>query len=234
MSKLKYLYATGDSWMAGDGVEEKGYKIQGTKRCSKLLSDKLGLIEINESTSGGSNDRMVRRTIEWFDNNIDKWDEVLVVLGFTTPHRMEYWDPDEKWVGWNAYSYNEFIVSKPDKKWWEKYVTLFLHDVNVNYNLKNQILLLTSFFDSNNIKYLMFFSWGEEEFDYTLWNPGHPSGSDYKTINKKYIISETFKEYIENKLGRKKALTKCDHASVDGHKIWTEKLYEELVDRKVL
>ena len=146
MRKLKYLYANGDSWMAGDGVEEKGYKIQGTKRCSKLLSDKLGLIEINESTSGGSNDRMVRRTIRWFDNNTDKWDEVLVVLGFTCPDRMEYWDPDKKWVGWTAHSFNEFIVSEPDKKWWEKYVTLFLHDVNVNYNLRNQILLLTSFF----------------------------------------------------------------------------------------
>ena len=224
MSKLKYLYANGDSWMAGDGVEEKGYKIQGTKRCSKLLSDKLGLIEINESTSGGSNDRMVRRTIRWFDNNTDKWDEVLVVLGFTCPDRMEYWDPDEKWVGWTAHSFNEFIVSEPDKKWWEKYVTLFLHDVNVNYNLRNQILLLTSFFDSNNIKYLMFFSWSGHLKNY----------KDFKTINKKYIISETFKEYIENKIGPKKALTKCDHPSVDGHKIWTEKLYEELVDRKVI
>jgi len=224
MSKLKYLYANGDSWMAGDGVEEKGYKVQGTKRCSKLLSDKLGLIEINESTSGGSNDRMVRRTIEWFDNNTDKWDEVLVILGFIEPIRMEYWDPDEKWVGWTAHSFNEFIVSEPDKKWWEKYVTLFLHDVNVNYNLKNQILLLTSFFDSNNIKYLMFFSWSVHLKNY----------KDFKTINKKYFIFERFKEYIINKIGRKKAISKCDHASVDGHKIWTEKLYEELVDRKVI
>ena len=222
MSKLKYLYANGDSWMAGDGVEEKGYKIQGTKRCSKLLSDKLGLIEINESTSGGSNDRMVRRTIRWFDNNTDKWDEVLVVLGFTTPHRMEYWDPDEKWVGW-AHSSLNLIVSKPDKKWWEKYVTLFLHDVNVNYNLKNQILLLTSFFDSNNIKHLMFFSWGTliEEF------------KDFKTINTKYFLPEGFQDFIGEELGRKKAFTKCDHASVEGHKIWTEKLCKELKDRKV-
>ena len=225
MSKLKYLYANGDSWMAGDGAErKKGYKVQGTKRCSKLLSDKLGLIEINESTSGGSNDRMVRRTIRWFDNNTDKWDEVLVVLGFTTPHRMEYWDSDEKWVGWTANSYNEFIVSELDKKWWEKYVTLFLHDVNVNYNLRNQILLLTSFFDSNNIKYLMFFSWGGDLKNY----------KDFKTINKKYFISEVFKEYIENKIGLKKAITECEHPTSDGHKIWTEKLYEELVDRKVI
>ena len=127
-------------------------------------------------------------------------------------------------MGWTAHSFNEFIVSEPDKKWWEKYVTLFLHDVNVNYNLRNQILLLTSFFDSNNIKYLMFFSWSGHLKNY----------KDFKTINKKYFISERFREYIENKLGRKKAISKCDHASVDGHKIWTEKLYEELVDRKVL
>ena len=230
MSKLKYLYANGDSWMAGDGVEEKGYKIQGTKRCSKLLSDKLGLIEINESTSGGSNDRMVRRTIRWFDNNTDKWDEVLVILGFIDPIRMEYWDEvDNNWCQWNARDMDNIILG--NKKWWKKYVTLFLNDVSLHHNLKNQILLLTSFFDSNNIKYLMFFSWGTgmiaDSYPY--------SGFEiYKTINTKYIISETFKEYIENKIGPKKALTKCDHASVEGHKIWTEKLYEELVDRKVL
>jgi len=231
MSKLKYLYVNGDSWMAGDGVEEKGYKVQGTKRCSKLLSDKLGLIEINESTSGGSNDRMVRTTIEWFDNNTDKWDEVLVILGFIEPIRTEYWNDTFKdgtmWLGWNVgqdYIQHDLLDIVGDKEWWEKYVTFFLNKTTLNYTLKNQILLLTSFFDSNNIKYLMFFSWGTEIEEF----------KDFKTINKKYIISETFKEYIENKIGPKKALTKCDHPSVDGHKIWTEKLYEELVDRKVL
>ena len=219
MSKLKYLYANGDSWMVGDGVENE-------ERWSKLLSDKLGLIEINESTSGGSNDRMVRRTIRWFDNNTDKWDEVLVVLGFTTPHRMEYWDPvDKKWVGW-AHSYiKRSFVSKSDKKWWEKYVTLFWHDVNVNYKLKNQILLLTSFFDSNNIKYLMFFSW--------KGGYGFKDVKDFKTINTKYFLPEAFLDFILKELGRKKAFTKCDHASVEGHKIWTEKLCKELKDRKV-
>jgi hypothetical protein len=222
MSKLKYLYANGDSWMAGDGVEEKGYKIQGTKRCSKLLSDKLGLIEINESSLGGSNDRMVRTTIEWFDNNIDKWDEVLVILGFIDYIRIEFWDEEGNvWDRWNV---SDWEYEHDDKEWWKKYVTFFYNEVSLHHNLKNQILLLTSFFDSNNIKYLMFFSWGTEIEEF----------KDFKTINKKYIISETFKEYIENKIGPKKALTKCDHPSVDGHKTWTEKLYEELVDRKVL
>ena len=222
MSKLKYLYANGDSWMAGDGVEEKGYKVQGTKRCSKLLSDKLGLIEINESSLGGSNDRMVRTTIEWFDNNIDKWDEVLVILGFIDYIRIEFWDEEGNvWDRWNV---SDWEYEHDDKEWWKKYVTFFYNEVSLHHNLKNQILLLTSFFDSNNIKYLMFFSWGTEIEEF----------KDFKTINKKYIISETFKEYIENKIGPKKALTKCDHPSVDGHKIWTEKLYEELVDRKVI
>jgi hypothetical protein len=221
MSKLKYLYANGDSWMAGDGVEEKGYKIQGTKRCSKLLSDKLGLIEINESSLGGSNDRMVRTTIEWFDNNIDKWDEVLVILGFIDYIRIEFWDEEGNvWDRWNV---SDWEYEHDDKEWWKKYVTFFYNEVSLHHNLKNQILLLTSFFDSNNIKYLMFFSWGTEIEEF----------KDFKTINKKYIISETFKEYIENKIGPKKALTKCDHPSVDGHKIWTEKLCKELKDRKV-
>jgi hypothetical protein len=224
MSKLKYLYANGDSWMVGDGVENE-------ERWSKLLSDKLGLIEINESTSGGSNDRMVRRTIRWFDNNIDKWDEVLVILGFIEPIRIEYWN-NNSWSGWNIASFGpagapgnilEMKDIIDDEEWWKKYITFFQNDVSLNYNLKNQILLLTSFFDSNNIKYLMFFSWGLEIEEF----------KDFKTINKKYFISERFKEYIENKIGRKKALTKCDHASVEGHKIWTEKLCKELKDRKV-
>ena len=70
----------------------------------------------------------------------------------------------------------------------------------------------------------MFFSWSGSLKNY----------KDFKTINKKYFISERFRDYIENKIGRKKAISKCEHASVDGHKIWTEKLYEELVDRKVI
>ena len=222
MSKLKYLYANGDSWMAGDGVEEKGYKIQGTKRCSKLLSDKLGLIEINESSLGGSNDRMVRTTIEWFDNNIDKWDEVLVILGFIDYIRIEFWDEEGNvWDRWNV---SDWEYEHDDKEWWKKYVTFFYNEVSLHHNLKNQILLLTSFFDSNNIKYLMFFSWGNSLKNY----------KDFKTINTKYFLPEGFQDFIGEELGRKKAFTKCDHASVEGHKIWTEKLYEELVDRKVL
>ena len=183
---------------------------------------------------------MVRRTIRWFDNNTDKWDEVLVVLGFTCPDRMEYWDPDEKWVGWTAHSYNEFIVSKPDKKWWEKYVTLFLHDVNVNYNLRNQILLLTSFFDSNNIKYLMFFSWGNPfKFKNDLLRPqlslDDLMWEDYKTLNKKWFMEGSFNQYIINKIGKISAIIPNDgHPSPTGHKIWTEKLYKELKGRKVL
>ena len=228
MSNLKYLYANGESWTEGAKFDEETGILQ-DQRWSKLLSDKLGLIEINESEGGGSNDRMVRTTIEWFDNNPDKWDEVLVILGFIDPIRMEYWnDVDNSWWGRNARGMGDNIIG--DKKWWKKYVTFFYNEVSLHHNLKNQILLLTSFFDSNNIKYLMFFSWGGG-----MTADSYPYGGFeiYKTINTKYIISETFKEYIENKIGPKKALTKCDHASVEGHKIWTEKLCKELKDRKV-
>ena len=223
MSKLKYLYANGESWTAGDGVEKE-------ERWTVLLSDKLGLGEINESQPGGSNDRMVRTTIEWFDNNTDKWDEVLVILGFIEPIRIEYWnDVDKSWWGRNAAAMDDNIIG--DKKWWKKYVTFFLNDVSLNYILKNQILLLTSFFDSNNIKYLMFFSWGA---GITADSCPYGGFETLKTINTKYFIIDNFQGFIEKKLGHKKAITKCDHPTPDGHKIWTEKLYKELKGRKVL
>tara|TARA_Y100000034_G_scaffold43097_1_gene52642 strand:+ start:159 stop:848 length:690 start_codon:yes stop_codon:yes gene_type:complete len=228
MSNLKYLYANGESWTEGVKFDEETGILQ-DQRWSKLLSDKLGLIEINESEGGGSNDRMVRTTIEWFDNNPDKWDEVLVILGFIEPIRMEYWDEvDNNWCQWNAKDMDNNIFG--DKKWWKKYVTTFLNDVTLHHNLKNQILLLTSFFDSNNIKYLMFFSWGAG-----MIVDSYPHGGFeiYKTINTKYFLRDRFRVHIENKIGFKKAITECEHASVDGHKIWTEKLYKELKDRKV-
>ena len=187
MSKLKYLYANGESWTFGAGVEKE-------ERWSNLLSDKLGIIEINESKGGVSNDRMVRTTIEWFDNNTDKWDEVLVILGFIEPIRTEYWNDTfkgGKWLGWNVgqdYIQHDLLDIVGDKEWWEKYVTFFLNKTTLNYTLKNQILLLTSFFESNNIKYLMFFSWGHHLKNY----------KDFKTINKKYFLPEEFQNFIRD------------------------------------
>ena len=197
MSKLKYLYTNGDSWTAGNGVEEE------EERWSTLLSDKLGLIEINESKGGNGNDRMVRTTIEWFNNNPDKWDEALVVLGFIGANRAEYWSTEEK--RWTR------IHTDPDlspqlhhggsKDWWETYVVHFFNKVQLNYNLKNQILLLTSFFDSNNIKYLMFFSWGNPfKFKNDLLRPqlslDDLMWEDYKTLNKKWFMEGSFNQYI--------------------------------------
>jgi len=153
----------------------------------------------------------------------------LVILGFIEPIRTEYWNDTfkgGKWLGWNVgqdYIQHDLLDIVGDKEWWEKYVTFFLNKTTLNYTLKNQILLLTSFFESNNIKYLMFFSWGHHLKNY----------KDFKTINKKYFLPEEFQNFIREELGRKRALTKCDHASVEGHKIWTEKLCKELKDRKV-
>jgi hypothetical protein len=234
MSKLKYLYVNGESWTAGDGVEKE-------ERWSTLLSDKLGLIEINESKGGDGNDRMVRTTIEWFDNNPDKWDKALVVLGFISGNRPEYWSTEKKrWYSiWQA-----ILSKKPDhsenKEWWERYVVCFLNRVQLNYNLKNQILLLTSFFDSNNIKYLMFFSWGSPfKFKNDLVRPRLREDDlmweDCKTFNKKWFMKGSFNQYIINKIGKISAFIPNDgHPTPDGHKIWTEKLYKELKGRKVL
>jgi hypothetical protein len=225
VSELKYLYANGDSWTFG-----KNNYVREEERWSKLLSDKLGLTEINESSPGNGNDRMVRTTLEWFDNNKDKWDNVVVLLGFIPPMRVEFFNDEEN--TWSTLNYRDVSSADyGDIDFWKKYLNFFGSDVALYYNLKNQALLLTSFFDSNNIKYLMFYSWGMKN------NEKNPTMLGFK--DHKYFLPNNFQDYLQiqpdcSSPSNPKWFTACDHPSANAHKIWTEKLSVELKDRKVI
>ena len=81
--KIKYLYVGGDSWSRGDDLPEDetlpdypgGPMGRPIGRYSDVLGEKFGWEVINESMGGGSNDRTVRKMIDWFAKNKDKWEE---------------------------------------------------------------------------------------------------------------------------------------------------------------
>ena len=75
-----------------DFINDTNWDIGFDERWSKLLSDKLGLEEINKARHGGSNDRIIRMTIEWCNNNQDKINDTLFVIGWTSFNRFEFWD----------------------------------------------------------------------------------------------------------------------------------------------
>ena len=58
------------------------------QRYSRLICNQLGAEETNCSSSGGSNDRIVRNLL--VENNIEEYD--LAVIQMTFPVRTEYWD----------------------------------------------------------------------------------------------------------------------------------------------
>ena len=65
------------------------------ERYSRLICNDLGAEETNLSTSGGSNDRIVRNLL--IENNIEEYD--LAIIQMTFPVRTEYWEENKnRWV----------------------------------------------------------------------------------------------------------------------------------------
>ena len=81
LDKIKYLYVNGDSWSRGDDLPQDqtlpdypgGPMGRPIGRYSDVLGKKFGWEVINESKGGGSNDRTVRKMVDWFAKNKDKW-----------------------------------------------------------------------------------------------------------------------------------------------------------------
>lgn len=93
MKKYKYLFVNGCSIAKGSRIHsEPGVWCGDKKRFSKLLSDKLECEEINIARAGCSNDRIIRTTFDWVENNQDKLNNTLCIIGLTELSRMELWD----------------------------------------------------------------------------------------------------------------------------------------------
>ena len=87
------MLVNGCSIVKGSRIQsEPGVWCGDKKRFSKLLSDKLKCEEINISEAGCSNDRIIRTTFDWVENNQDKLNNTLCIIGLTELSRMELWD----------------------------------------------------------------------------------------------------------------------------------------------
>lgn len=96
-----------------------------------VVSDKLGLEEINIAQPGKSNESIVRTTIEWMLDNKDILDETFFLIGLTTSRRTESVNVDKD---------------------------MYIHDWNPNkdseVNNLHTILTLQNYFKVNNVDYM--------------------------------------------------------------------------------
>ena len=154
-SLINYIYANGCSYVAGAGlILHTKKKLNDLKYYLKtaihFLAEELNCEYFNNAKGGGSNQRIVRTTINWLLENKDKWNEVLVLIGWTGILRYEI-QQGKKWKQMKSYDGN------PDEML-SKYL--------------DSILYLQLFLEANNIKYIFWNTFTEnlEKKNNDKWN----------------------------------------------------------------
>ena len=239
---MKYLYVNGCSMSDGSclipysderikilGLNQTNWDIGFDERWSKLLSDKLGLEEINEARHGGSNDRIVRMTIEWCNNNQDKINDTLFVIGWTNYDRFEFWDNYlDRYV---QVSNGEQTHNDRDDKRLRKVVEEYWKERHNFIQQKNKyvrnIILFQSFFKSNNLFYLFLDAIGNQM--YIIKNHKYNSFIDEKNW---WNYNESINSFADlagylNSFGIDYE-DGSGHPGIEAHKELSEQLYEIL------
>jgi|TARA_Y100000310_G_C20615108_1_gene780208 hypothetical protein len=174
-----------------------------------LLRNYYGSKLVNESLEGGSNNRIIRKTIEFVENFEDGYENLFVVIGWTSNQRWEFYDGD-KWQQIGAHD------TQLDKMFLK-----YFYDENMSiYNFELQVLLLGSYLKNKKIKFLFFH--GFDTYD------GFENVNEF--TEKEYYYSEkSFKDIIADEPwcspdGFRDTTLKGDdtHPNNKGHKIWSE------------
>ena len=204
------FYFDGDSFTYGGGLKEIGV-VPEDVRWSRLVCDHFGAEEINLSSGGASNDKVMRQvfgkpTTEVYD---------FYFLQTSIPNRYEFYDTKKKaWMNYRflrGKSYSN-LEEKCIRRWgsegtmFAQWIEFGLQRIysdlygktreNITYNaLKSYVASIgrarRSFFSTllypseTNNKYDLYFS-NQLNFD-RIPNDGHPSVEGHKTIAK-YII----------------------------------------------
>ena len=209
MKDYKYLVANGCSFVQGSGIygplgNNPVKNIEG--RFSDILSKKLNCQEINFATGGAGNDKIVRTTFEWVEQNKEKLD-TLIILG------LSHWARKEIWVN--------------EKNMYDKFKTVqkyFYHDEfvkkHLNYeqemiNLKRNLTMLDAYIKQVNptVDLLIFGSFKIDNLVLDSFNSFKFNSED-----------ASWTMYIK----KKRTVTSCSHPNKEAHKLFAEQLYDYL------
>ena len=230
----------GCSYLFGIGCYEQ-HNILG-----KLMAKKLNAKYTDLSLCGGSNDRIIRKIIDWAIENKNQLKNTFFLIGITDISRYESWDEllqryaqgdaREADVPNNMSDLHRIaedqLLTKVQRMY---YKYLHSNKSDLDRTLRN-IILLTSFFEKHGSKYIIFNSMG----DLKKMSKGHRFFNEVFN-NKNYYSDEAWYESLFPK-GRgmisaeDKRMEEIDgginykedwgHPSEKSHKLWFEKLYK--------
>lgn len=243
----KILFANGCSWTAGNGISKdpllnnddglvEDLKSSARFAWPAVLGEKLSYHVINSAVGAGSNERIIRTTLDFvMSHPPEEYKDLLVVVGWTSVERGEVYINNGEKAGWHTFNARQtfsdshpFIPEHEIKTDVDKYQKIYLthiYDRNVNMmNYYRGVFLLSNVLENLKIKYLFFNG-----------VPAEPNGSaednkSYKREMKKFqnpgIITDiTFTKFCAVK---KLPLSPCIHPMIQAHSEWANFLFDRI------
>jgi hypothetical protein len=135
------LHAYGDSWTEGQGTtnDRKEWK---DYSWVKIISDKLGIISINNGVSGNSNLNIFNKVVDDLIEGKIKDDDIVVIMWSSSLRDLVPFLPKNEWVSWSV----KHLIEYPHK-FVESYQSENEKYNNFLYSFKE--LFITDLFNQN-------------------------------------------------------------------------------------
>jgi len=217
-----------------------------------IIANKYNMKFHELGISAGTNQYVEKRFFNWFGENKDKMDSTFVVVAWSEPNRLLFWN--NKKLEWlvSAFQINldnggeHFKDDKIIHEWTyeerKRYVQNFcLNTYAVTNTYIEQIISLQSFLKLNNIPYIMFNSlWGIKQESALYFNRDEtiqPEGLEpnrnrkmwENLVDETYFYDKIFRDLTEPRenIPPNKDLWMSEsdsHPNKKGHKIWSDML----------
>ena len=190
-----------------------------------VLGQKINAEVVNLGQPACSNDKMSRLTFEYLiEFNNAKPD--LVIIGWTSPGRMEFADEIGSYDVWPGYGGNLF--TRDGCSWRQElanYVSQYHNSTYLYKKFLQQVIMMQSFLTSQNVKYVMLNTLQNEYYKHLPIN--NPDRSNYfKEIDKTCFMEFNKSGMIEWAEGCKKGPN--GHFLEKGHQIVADRIYEHI------
>jgi len=160
------ILTVGDSFTFGEELEDRN------QAWPFQLGELLDAEVVNMAKPGSGNKRMIRYVIDYVAT-VERPD--LVVVGWSSPGRMEFADEDGFFDLWPGYSGRMFMNEQP---WRVELLNYMDRHHNEKYLYKQYLLdviLLQSFLEQQNIQYVMLRTVGNEFYHNAYYKETKPT-----------------------------------------------------------
>jgi len=219
---VSYAWACddGDLWPSGTEPHPANLAVSYGRHLADALDAKL----ICEASSGGSNDRTIRTTLDWIKNNPDQLAHTFMILQWTTWEREE-WFYKGTWYQVNASGIDS--VPPALAKRYQDYV------INIDWSVKtpqahDKIWIMHLYLKELGVQHL-FFS-GQSTFSDIHLSDQKDWGVNYMHP---YIQEESYHNWLINN-GGTYANTKSYHFDAKSHRLWAEHVLQYIYDNNLI